>query len=78
MSVEITEPTAFIICISPHSLYYMYITPHRLLFVYHPTAFKGCAGIVLTHGVWLGGVGSGKILSGLYLRKCRVQDVDTR
>ena len=44
---------------------------------FYLTAFKGCAGIVLTHGIWMGGwlggrVGGGKKLVRLYLRNPEV------
>ena len=30
----------------------------------YPTAFKGCLGIVFTHGVWMSGRGAGKVCPG--------------
>ena len=45
------------------------------LFLYYPTALKGCLGIVFTHGVQMvggGGGGGGGSLSGLYLRNRKV------
>ena len=44
---------------------------------FYPIALKDCWGIVFTHGVQMGGRVAVKILSGLYLRKCKVKEVDT-
>ena len=43
-----------------------------ILIAFHPTALKGCQGIVFTHGVQMGGRAVGKSLSGLYLRNRKV------
>ena len=42
---------------------------------FHSTAFKGCTGIVFTHGVQMGGWAVGKSLSRLYLRNHEVYDL---
>ena len=39
---------------------------------FYPTALKGCRGIVFTHGVRIGGQGTGKSLSRLYIRNRKV------
>ena len=39
---------------------------------FYPTALKGCQGIVLTYGVWMGRRAVAKSLSGLYLRNHKV------
>ena len=44
---------------------------------FYPTALKGCRGIVFPHRVRMGGRVAGKSLSGLYLRNCKVWEVDT-
>ena len=49
-----------------------------MLVLFYPTAFKGCADIVFTHGIWMGGQAAGKSLSGLYLRNDEVHDVETK
>ena len=43
---------------------------------FYPKAFKGCVGIVFTHGIQMGGQG-GESLSGLYLKNRRGQEVET-
>ena len=43
-----------------------------LTFSFYPTPFKGCRGIVFTHGVRMGGRAAGNSLSGLYLRNRKV------
>ena len=51
--------------------YYLAVLIDKQDFFY-PTAFKGCRGIVFTHGVRMGGRAAGNSLFGLYLRNRKV------
>ena len=48
---------------------------------FYPTDLKDCRGIFFNHGVQMGGRAvwwaAGKSLFGLYLRNCKVHEVDT-
>ena len=51
---------------------------NRINTLFYPTTLKGCQGVIFTHGVQMGiQASSGKSLSVLYLRNCKMYEVDT-
>ena len=60
----------------PKLKFFYFLYNLQLLCDFYPTAFKGCMGIDFTHGVQIGGQAAGKSLSGLYLRNCKLWEVD--
>ena len=82
MSVYFSSNCRLVILVSPYAVWVESGTEFWVHFRsnpctgFYPTAFKGCQGIVFTHGVWIGGRAgrraAGNRLSGLYLRNRKV------